>query len=230
VGGGRDLAPTAEVFRPFVSEALARSRGADPVIVLLLVLEPDDVVGEQRFTALVVAAGAPVDAVRVARVTEGAVFAPSVLAGAHGVVVGGGLTPAYLDAMMPLAAHLRRAVAEGMPYLGFSAGAAIAPARALVGGHRLGGVPVSPEDAAEELDELTVRPGLGLVDFGVDVHAAQWGTVARLVAAVDAGLLESGVAIDEYTALCGSRVHGAGRVWRAAAAADGGVAVTLRKP
>ena len=49
-------------------------------------------------------------------------------------------------------------VAAGVPYLGFSAGAAIAAEAALVGGWRIGDVPVSPEEASEELDEITVAP------------------------------------------------------------------------
>ena len=81
-----------------------------------------------------------------------------------------------------------------MPYLGFSAGAAIAAERALVGGWRIGGVAVSPEEASEGLDELTVAPGIGLVDVAIDVHVAQWGTLSRLVAAVEAGLVEGGLA------------------------------------
>ena len=117
-----------------------------------------------------------------------------------------------------------------MPYAGFSAGAAIAPERALVGGYLLRGVEVASEDAGEELDELEVRDGLGLVPFAVDVHAAQWGTVSRLVAAVDAGLIAEGVAIDEHTALIVSgdtAVHGSGQVWNVGPAASG-VRVSLR--
>jgi cyanophycinase len=88
---------------------------------------------------------------------------------------------------------------------------------------------VAPEDAAEELDELAVRPGLGLVDFAVDVHAAQWGTVGRMIAAVEAGLVECGVAIDEHTVLIGQSVHGAGRVWRVEPHIRG-VEVTIQRP
>jgi cyanophycinase len=80
---------------------------------------------------------------------------------------------------------------------------------------------------------VEVRDGLGLVPFAVDVHAAQWGTLSRLVAAVDAGLVGEGVAIDEHTALVlssdgTSTVHGAGQVWRVEAAASG-VGVTVRR-
>jgi cyanophycinase len=67
--------------------------------------------------------------------------------------------------------------------------------------------------------------GMGLVEGAVDVHAAQWGTLGRLVAAVDAPLVKGGAAIDECTLLtmAGPRrsVHGAGRAWQVWPAADG---------
>jgi hypothetical protein len=54
------------------------------------------------------------------------------------------------------------------------------------------------------------RDGLGLGPFTVDVHAAQWGTLPRLIAAVDSGAVEHGVAIDENTAV---NVDGTRRRW-----------------
>ena len=56
-----------------------------------------------------------------------------------------------------------------------------------------------PDDSGEDLDEISVVPGLGLVPFAVDVHAAQWGTLGRVIAAVRAGAIASGIAIDEDT-------------------------------
>ena len=102
-----------------------------------------------------------------------------------------------------------------MPYAGFSAGAAIAGTHAVIGGWRLDGVPVCPEDSNEDLDAVAVVEGIGLVPGAVDVHAAQWGNVSRLVAVVAAGLAPEGVALDEGTTLGpdGPSV-GAGRVWR----------------
>ena len=44
----------------------------------------------------------------------------------------------------------------------------------MVGGWLSGGVPICSDDAAEDLDEITMLPGLGLVRFTVDVHCAQW--------------------------------------------------------
>jgi cyanophycinase len=60
-------------------------------------------------------------------------------------------------------------------------------------------VPVCPEDSSEDLDQVTVVEGLGLVDLMVDVHCSQWGTLPRLITAL--GLGGSGVGIDENTVL-----------------------------
>jgi cyanophycinase len=92
-------------------------------------------------------------------------------------------------------------VAGNRPYAGFSAGAAVAAERAVVGGWLHDGVAVCPEDAAEDLAELAVVAGLGLVPFAVDVHCSTWGTLSRLVTAVRTGAAAAGIAIDEDTAV-----------------------------
>lgn len=225
LGGGRDLARCGDLLRPFVAEARQRAADRTPVIALLLVLEADDDSSVARFTAMLAAAGAAAGEIRVESIVEGEVYAASAL-DADGLFVGGGLTPAYLSAFGGIADAVIPRVLEGVPYAGFSAGAVIAAAPALIGGYRVGGVEVVSPDASEELDEVEVRPGLGLLDFAVDVHAAQWGTLSRLVAAVDAGLVTDGVAIDEDTALVVSAqaaptVRGSGQVWRVESAASG---------
>lgn len=225
LGGGRDLARCGDLLRPFVAEARQRAADRTPVIALLLVLEADDDSSVARFTAMLEAAGAAAGEIRVESIVEGEVYAASAL-DADGLFVGGGLTPAYLNAFGRIGDAVIHRVLEGVPYAGFSAGAVIAAAPALIGGYRVGGVEVVSEDASEELDEVEVRPGLGLLDFAVDVHAAQWGTLSRLVAAVDAGLVTDGVAIDEDTALVVSAqaaptVRGSGQVWRVESAASG---------
>jgi cyanophycinase len=134
-------------------------------------------------------------------VPVGAELSTSSLDGFDALLVCGGLTPAYGTALSPIASAVRSWLAAGRPYAGFSAGAAVAAARAVVGGYLLDGRAVCPSDAAEDLDDVTVVDGLGLVPFAVDVHAAQWGTLGRLCAAVAAGLVPSGVAIDEDTAV-----------------------------
>lgn len=145
---------------------------------------------------------------------------PALFAEADAIVVGGGLTPAYLQGLKGAAEEIRRAVASGVPYLGFSAGAMIAPDYALIGGYRSGGTEVCPEEWSEGLEELTFHRGLGLVPFAVDVHAAQGGTLGRAVAAVHHGLVDSVMAIDEDTALVvnpaeqgNPKVIGSGSCW-----------------
>lgn len=138
------------------------------------------------------------------------------------VFVCGGLTPLYQQALCRDLTWLAEARAAGLPYGGFSAGAAIAARQALVGGWQLDlagqRVAVTNPDAAEDLDPLTVRPGLGLLDAAVDVHASQWGTLSRLVHAVHAGLLPSGWALDEDTLLQleggVATLHGLGSAYR----------------
>ena len=161
---------------------------------------------------------------------------PAVLGGADGVVVGGGPTPAYRDALVGAAAHLQALTRAGVPYLGFSAGAMITPDAALVGGHLLAGRSVCPEEWSEERGELTVQPGLGLVGFPVDVHAAQAGTLGRVVALVASGGAPLAVAIDEDTCLVVAGpdadpgdgvVSGTGAVWVVRGSGDA-VQVTRR--
>ncbi|RKT31238.1 cyanophycinase [Microbacterium sp. AG1240] len=216
IGGGRDAGRLAPLFAAFVEDAAQRraDAAARPRIHLLIVREPGDEETAERFAAPLRSAGADVV---IRAVDEGEAFAADALNGADGIAVGGGLTPAYRDACGALAASIRSLVARGAPYLGFSAGSAIAAGRALLGGYRLDGVEVGDEGASEELDELEVADGLGLVPFAIDVHAAQWGTLSRLVAAVDAGLVPEGYAIDEHTVVVVRDgvidVVGAGAAW-----------------
>src|SRR4051794_39176615 len=88
---------------------------------------------------------------------------------------------AYHASLEGAYARIRALVGAGMPCAGFSAGAAIAGSHAVIGGWRIDGVPVCPEDSNEDLDAVTVVEGIGLVRGAVDVHAAQWGNVSRLV-------------------------------------------------
>jgi cyanophycinase len=139
--------------------------------------------------------------------------------GATGVFVCGGLTPAYHDAICLTGnSWLPALLDRGIPYGGFSAGAAIAAEQSIVGGWKLRNgdtdLIICAEDVSEDEEYLAVRPGLGLVPFAVDVHAAQWGTLARLLHAVRTGAVAEGWAIDEDTLLRVSdgtiNVHGLG--------------------
>src|SRR6478735_4878032 len=93
-------------------------------------------------------------------------------------LVGGGPTPEYHASLEGAYHRIRALVSTGMPYAGFSAGAAIAGSHAVIGGWLLDGRPVCPEDSNEDLDDVAVVSGIGLVPGAVDVHAAQWGARA----------------------------------------------------
>jgi len=220
VGGGWDPAVAAAVYGPFLADGTTRAGG--PPAIACIVLDEGD--GTQRFeqwsqVLTSVAACAP----RPVLIPLGAVFDPARLGDADALLVGGGLTPGYADALVPAAAPIRAWLADGdRPYAGFSAGAAIAARWAIVGGWRSGGTPVCPEDTGEDLDELTVVPGLGLTTWSVDVHCAQWGTLPRLIEVIRAG--ESGqgrgngLGIDENTLVIIDpdgriSVAGAGQAW-----------------
>jgi cyanophycinase len=222
VGGGWGGDP--RVWTAFTAEAAARSGRARPRVVVVAVRDGDEQEHAAKLLAAVEAA-ASVDPVVLA-LREGDRLDPGAIpADVDGVLVGGGLTPAYADAVAPAAARIRALVADGVPYAGFSAGSAIAPVRALVAGWRHLGRPVLDEEVAEERDELAVVDGIGLVPFAVDVHAAQWGTTSRLLVAVEAGLVPDGVAVDEDTAVVvqggAARVVGTGSAWWASPAAGG---------
>jgi cyanophycinase len=221
IGGGWSPEGDPELTIAFLAEAAARAAGSGrmvPRIAVLIVVDDETPSVDYRVgypaSFAKVSAADPV----VTLAEDGAPFPSSVLTGIDALVIGGGLTPAYLAAVAPLMEEIRLLVADGLPYLGFSAGSMIAADQAIIGGWQLGGVPVVPEETGEDLEEVTLAEGLGLIDLAVDVHAAQWGTLGRLIAAVEAGLVAGGVAIDEFTALIveddGVRVVGAGNVWR----------------
>jgi cyanophycinase len=128
------------------------------------------------------------------------------------------LTPAYWSRVCDSDFGRALRAWDGV-YCGYSAGAAIAAGEAIVGGWKLGDLEICDADFGEELEQLEVRPGLARVDFSVDVHASQWGTLTRLVHAVTEGLCSAGVAIDEHTCVevapTGElRLHGRGCAYR----------------
>lgn len=235
-GGGDVPVARVETFGRF-----ARAATTAGVCRLALLIaaddEPEVVATLAAYRAIFGAVGvAPEDIIGLT-VAPGAGLTEAALA-AHrptGVFVCGGLTPRYQAALCADRRWLDYLRDQAIPYGGTSAGAAIAADRAIVGGWRAwrGGVErqVVYEGAGEGLDRLEVRPGLGLVPFAVEVHASQWGTLTRLLHAVDLGLVEAGWAIDENTLLevTAGRVavHGLGHAYHARRAPPGGVVVQV---
>lgn len=192
IGGGRESVP--------VHAAFARAAGG-PVVGF--VLDAPDL-DEARWYDLLTDAGVPDPHIVV--VSPQRPPTPADLHRMTGVYVAGGLTPAYRDVLVAGGTGwLDAARAAGLVYAGFSAGAAIAATSALVGGWQLRvrgrQLQVCDPEVAEELDAVTVLPGLDLVDFTVEVHAAQWGTLHRLIQAMSLCAIDEGWAIDENTAL-----------------------------
>lgn len=192
LGGGWNAG--AQMYGPFLDRA-----GSNPTIACVVLDEGD---GPEQFARweVVLRRTASCEPVPVL-VALGGRLDVGALGDADGLLVCGGLTPAYADALVPVAGELLTWLAQGRPYAGFSAGAAIAPSRALIGGWRHDGAPVCPEEAAEDIEEVTVRPGLGLVDVTVDVHCSQWGTLPRLKAALTTMTGVAGIGLDEDTAV-----------------------------
>ncbi|OII13590.1 Type 1 glutamine amidotransferase-like domain-containing protein [Curtobacterium sp. MCBA15_008] len=222
VGGGPFAASDAAAS--FLAEATARSAAVGRTVPRIGLLSVASSVGASPSSTEDIAevlGGARQAEVLVSEIAPGEVFSTTVLSDVDALVVGGGVTPHYLDAVAPLVDQIRLLVSDGLPYLGYSAGAMIAADRALVGGWRIGGVEICPEEAAEGLDEVELREGLGLVDLTIDVHAVQAGTLARLIASAEAEFVTAGLAIDEDTTLVvgegALEVRGTGSVWRVVA-------------
>lgn len=212
VGGG--WGGTPEPWHAFLEDARAAGGRDTPRIAVLAVRDGDEAEHAEKLVAALETAGRLEPCIATAR--HGGDLDGSALVDVDGVLVGGGLTPAYLEAVLPLGGRIRALVDAGRPYAGFSAGSAIAARHALLGGWRHEGVPVLDEEVGEDAGEILVRGGLRLTDLTIDVHAAQWGTLARLITAVGAGLVPNGAAIDEDTALVQGgtpTVAGTGNVW-----------------
>jgi cyanophycinase len=180
IGGGREPAAIRASHEGFV-----RAAGGGPIVAVIL--DEGEHTDRDRWSGALALAGAR--EVRELVVSGERPPRRADLDGAAGVYVAGGFTPGYHDALVAAGDDW---LPRDVPYAGFSAGAAVAAERAIIGGWRLDGRAVCAPEAGEDLDELAVAPGLGLVPFAVDVHATQWGTLTRLVHAVAAGLVGEG--------------------------------------
>jgi cyanophycinase len=208
--------------------------------VLIVVAEEPDGGADERFlrtrAAFEAAGGLPAE-FELAIVSAAAPLTAARLEAAAptGIFVAGGLTPDYWAALCADRTWVAYLQAHAIPYAGFSAGASIAATTAIIGGWqvRVGDdlVAVTSEDSGEDLAEVTVQPGLGLVPFAVEVHASQWGTLPRLLHAVARGVAPAGWAIDEDTMLAvtdhGVQVIGLGHAYEVQPA-GAGLTLTLR--
>jgi cyanophycinase len=221
IGGGWSDERAKDMFGGFIEAAAARATGREPRVLLVVMgTSEEDVEYHEKYVHALGLVGG--HELVVERVAEGDSLDAGVLEDIDGLFVGGGPTPEYHASLGPSYDRIRALVSDGLPYAGFSAGAAIAATTAIIGGWRIDDGAVCPEDSNEELDPVTVVDGIGLVEAAVDVHASQWGNLSRLVAAVGSGLVPHGIAIDECTTVGkGGDVSGAGRVWRVSPAPDG---------
>lgn len=134
------------------------------------------------------------------------------------LVVCGGWTPGYLDALARRRDEVSRLVRGGMPYLGYSAGAVIVSRHAVVGGWQLHGRQVAPEINSEGMDEVTIQDGLALIGPCVVTHADAWSGIGLALAALETTEARTAVTIDEGTCLLvnpttgRTAVSGAGRL------------------
>ena len=171
-------------LQPFVAAATARAGGGAPRIPFVWVDEGDGTTWSDRWMALVAEVG-PVDGRR-RRCPDRRRWMSQRLDGAHGLFVCGGLTPAYADSARTRPQHScgGSSSRRGCPTPGRRRALRSRHVSAVVGGYLDGERVVCPADAAEDLEQVTVVPGLGLVDEMVDVHASAWGTLPRLAAAL----------------------------------------------
>jgi len=217
VGGGRADDYAGDVYEAFIAEATVRAAAVGREVPRIGVVIVGDDESRGQFWTNQLARAAVCEPI-ISSLAEGETLPPAALTDIDALLIGGGHTPSYLEAVAAVTGEIRLLVADGLPYLGYSAGAMIAADRAIIGGYQIGGVDVCPEETGEDLDEVTIIEGLGLVDLAIDVHTAQWGTLSRLVAATEAGLVDGGVAIDEFTVLIVGdgelRVEGSGSVWK----------------
>ncbi len=150
---------------------------------------------------------------------EGATVWPDQFERLAGLVVCGGWTPGYLDALIPRRDTISTLVRGGMPYLGYSAGAMIVARHAIVGGWKYQGRVLAPEIVGEGLEELTIRDGLALIGPSVETHSDAWSNLEVALAALEASPAHTAVSIDEGTCLAvdpasgRTSIIGAGRVY-----------------
>jgi cyanophycinase-like exopeptidase len=139
-----------------------------------------------------------------------------------GIVVWGGITANYWDALCVDKSWIKFLQNQMIPYAGVSAGSQIASKWAIIDGWKIEKndikIPIAPENLSEGLDKLEIREGLSLFSQTIEVHATELGALPRLIHAVEHQKVYSGFAIDDDTLLHVdgkiARVYGLGHVYR----------------
>jgi cyanophycinase len=210
VGGGWDAEASQAIYGRFIEAATQNERRS---IVSIHVAEADDSKEDkhqqiERSQQVFYALGVKPDQLVTITLEEGETLTAQFLANFKptGVFVWGGLTPLYQQVLTQDTSWVQYLHEHDVVYGGFSAGAVISAEQALVGGWQMQAdgrtVAIMDEDLSEGLDTIEVRPGLGLLPVSIDVHASQWGTVTRLLHAVEQQqVADNSWAIDENTTL-----------------------------
>ncbi len=216
IGGGPSQA-VASVLDDFV--AAVRSRGNRIAIALLgSAAEAGGFLDSYADPIIQRYAEALIEPIWLIDDDEGPIQWPAEPERLAGLVVAGGWTPGYLDALTPQRELISKLVRSGVPYLGWSAGAMIVGRHAIVGGWQHEGRRIAPEIAGEGSTELVIRDGLALIGPAIETHADAQFLLGRAMAAVQAGPARTVAAIDEDTALIidvasgRTQVAGTGRV------------------
>ena len=230
IGGGWDETWRTACFAPFLDIAM-RDGQRRIAVVLCVEDEQDAAQASARYTQLFASLGLAPAEFQLIILDADHDLTGDQLAEMHAtaILVGGGLTPLYWDILCGEPGWLDYVRVNRLPYAGFSAGAAIAATHAIIGGwqgQQQGDlVPIVDPNCGEDLDEITILPGLGLVPYAVEVHASQWGTLPRAIYAVEAGMVTEAWAVDEDTVLVHlgrvSDVVGGGVAYRVTRDGDG---------
>lgn len=235
-GGGDSEQWRQETFGRFAASSMEN----DVVKLALVIAEENESAAReswQAYSNIFTAVGVPIEKLYPIYVSPQSPLTHEMVAQAapSGIFVCGGVTPFYHQAVCTDLSWLDYLRESAIPFGGTSAGAAIAAQAAILGGWQATRQERSREilfiGAGEGLDLLTVRRGLGLVPFAVDVHASQLGTLTRLIHTVELGLVPEGWAIDENTMLVidgrNLQIYGQGHCYRVWQDSDGCVKLTV---
>jgi cyanophycinase len=199
MGGGNLLETAREVFGPFLADITS----SHPEVACLVLDEGNGAARYARFARALQSAGRCKPFPVIASMQQPLPQNLFLELDADALLVCGGSTPGYAYLLKEVRTGVQTWLSGGdRAYAGYSAGAVMASADAIVGGRVHNGIVVCPEGAAEGIEQVTISAGIGLVPWPVEPHGAAWGTVSRLIALVnDATIPSPGLCIDEDTTL-----------------------------